>query len=74
MTAPEAEGGEQQATADLLLGAVHLNESSELSNGAVDDHVEGAEVIQLAELFLRILHRQKVRRLIRTSDHVPWRC
>jgi uncharacterized protein (TIGR02391 family) len=62
LTDPGAEGGEQQATADLFAGAMGTFKNP-ASHRTVqfDDAIEAAEVVQLADLLLRVVRRAEAR-------------
>lgn len=62
MTDAAAEGGEKEATANLFAGAIgaYKNPTSHRTV-QFDDPMEAAEVIQLADLLLRIVHRAEKR-------------
>lgn len=62
LTDPGAEGGEQQATANLFAGAMGVFKNP-ASHRTVqfDDPMEAAEVIQLSDLLLRIIDRARRR-------------
>ncbi len=59
---PDAEAGERQAIADLFAGAIgaYKNPASHRTV-RFDDPVEAAEVVQLADLLLRIVRRAEAR-------------
>jgi uncharacterized protein (TIGR02391 family) len=71
LTDAQAVGGEQQATADLFAGAigVYKNPASHRTI-QFEDPVEAAEVLQLADLLLRIVHRAEAR-LAQTNAATP---
>lgn len=62
LTDAAAEGGEKEATANLFAGAIgaYKNPASHRTV-QFDDPMEAAEVIQLADLLLRIVHRAEKR-------------
>lgn len=62
LTDAAAEGGEKEATANLFAGAIgaYKNPTSHRTV-QFDDPMEAAEVIQLADLRLRIVHRAEKR-------------
>jgi uncharacterized protein (TIGR02391 family) len=64
LTDPGAEGGESEATANLFAGAIGAYKNPS-SHRAVqfDDPIEAAEVVQLANLLLRIVRRAEGRLL-----------
>jgi hypothetical protein len=58
LTDAGGEGGEQQATADLFRRRdEHVQESREPPDRAVRRPMEAAEVNQLADVLLRVVHR-----------------
>jgi uncharacterized protein (TIGR02391 family) len=68
---PDAEGGEQQALADLFAGAIgaYKNPASHRTV-RFEDAIEAAEVVQLADLLLRIVERSAARS--RPASCCPW--
>jgi uncharacterized protein (TIGR02391 family) len=62
LTDTDAEPGEQVATMELFAGSIGTFKNP-YSNGTVDfgDPIEAAEIIQLADLLLRIVRRAKAR-------------